>query len=163
MSKIHIAAKQGDIETVALELAAGIDIETIGEFENCTPLMCAINSPRAGVEMVHYLIERGANVNACGGFSDENVLCMALRRGNIEVAEALLDAGAAIDYERECGYGALIDVMTGRDITRHRAILHGTSEIHLSGGCVWTRIDGEFDYVDSAFDYILELDTMIWR
>jgi hemoglobin len=50
-----------------------------------------------GAVIVRLLIGRGADVNACQNVKRCTPLHMAARRGNLEIAEALLDCGAHID------------------------------------------------------------------
>jgi hemoglobin len=51
----------------------------------------------AGADVVRLLIAHGADVNACDNVKRCTPLHMAARRGNLEIAEALLDCGAHID------------------------------------------------------------------
>ena len=95
---LHAAAAAGDITIVELLLQFGADpnIRTSGDR---TPLYCLANECRvpAGAAVVRALVRAGAGVNACVGVKQCTALHMAARRGNVEVAEALLDCGAAID------------------------------------------------------------------
>jgi ankyrin repeat protein len=47
--------------------------------------------------VVRALVRAGAKVNACDGAKHCTALHMAARRGNVEVAEALLDCGADLE------------------------------------------------------------------
>jgi ankyrin repeat protein len=59
------------------------------------PLYCLSNeSKEGGGDAVRALIRGGALVNACDGVKRCTALHMAARRGNVEIAEALLDCGA---------------------------------------------------------------------
>lgn len=114
--KIHTYAAEGNIEGVAQELAQGIPIDTLEDSapNHYTPLMCAIASPAAPLEMVRFLVEQGANVNAVSYDrleSEQNVLEVAIKRGSLDKIKFLLDADADINYQRPSGYDVLIDVM----------------------------------------------------
>ena len=62
--QIHTYAKQGNIKGVAKEIAKGVDIDRVDKDNSQTPLMCAVTSTNAGIDMVEFLVENGANVNA---------------------------------------------------------------------------------------------------
>jgi len=63
-----------------------------------TPLYSVANECAVGGgEVVRALVRAGADVNACDGAKRCTPLHMAARRGNVEIAEALLDCGANID------------------------------------------------------------------
>ncbi|MEH1766504.1 ankyrin repeat domain-containing protein [Nostoc sp.] len=74
MQKIHIYAQQGDIAGVARKIANGVDIERLDEYSQQTPLMCAVSSANAGIDMIRFLLEHGANVNAVQQESQNTVL-----------------------------------------------------------------------------------------
>jgi len=54
-------------------------------------------APYAGPAIVRALVQAGANVNACAGVTRSTPLHMAARRGHLEIAQASLDCGAALD------------------------------------------------------------------
>lgn len=70
-----------------------------------SPLYCLANECRAseGADVVRALVKSGANVNANGGVKRCTALHMAARRGNVGIAEALLDCGAEIDARDSLG------------------------------------------------------------
>jgi len=55
---IHIAARQGDLQTVEVLIRAGQDINQIGDM-GYTPLHCAYMS--GNVEVIEFLLANGAN------------------------------------------------------------------------------------------------------
>lgn len=101
---MHGAAAAGDLATVQLLLRLGADtnVTTAGGH---TPLYCVGNecSGPGGASVVHALVQAGAHVDACDGVKHCTALHMAARRGNREVAEALLDCGAAIEARDSLG------------------------------------------------------------
>lgn len=92
---LHGAAGAGGLLTVRLLLELGADPNAIDEGGHA-PLYCVGNECAAetGGDIVRVLVEHGANVNANGGGQRCTALHMAARRGNVQVAEALLDCGA---------------------------------------------------------------------
>lgn len=62
--KIHACADEGDAEGVLRELRAGTNVDLPHPDNRCTPLMVAVASQHASLEVVRVLIEHGANVNA---------------------------------------------------------------------------------------------------
>jgi ankyrin repeat protein len=118
---IHDYVDDGNVAGVADELTRNVDIEVRDKHHNRTPLMHAVSSAKAGLDMVRFLLERGANPNAVYHWSDrikENVLCLAVRASNRDKVALLLDAGADIRYERPGRYDVLIDAMHRPNISR---------------------------------------------
>ena len=102
---LHDAAAAGDLDTVELLLRLGAPPDTLDDGAH-TPLYSVANECEApgGAEVARTLIRNGADVEAAGGVKHCTALHMAARRGNLEIAGALLDCGAAIearDSQRE--------------------------------------------------------------
>ncbi|MGM3308505.1 ankyrin repeat domain-containing protein [Anabaena sp. WFMT] len=114
MMQIHIDAQQGNIAGVARKIANGVDIDRLDENHLQTPLMCAVSSDNAGIDMISFLLEHGANVNAIE--QRNTVLGLAVQSRNLEKIQFILDAGANINYQTAEGYDVLIDAMHGQDI-----------------------------------------------
>jgi ankyrin repeat protein len=70
-----------------------------------TPLYCAANecASQTGPVVVRALLRAGADVNACSGVTRATALHMAARRGHVEIARALLEAGAAVNVQDRKG------------------------------------------------------------
>ena len=101
---LHEASAQGDLAMVEflLRLAADPHAQTP---TGHTPLYCLANqcvSPD-GAAVVRALARSGANVNASDNVKRCTPLHMAARRGNVQIAEALLDNGAIIDPRDSLG------------------------------------------------------------
>lgn len=115
---IHDYAKEGKLAGIAEELAKGVGLEVRDERDN-TPLMLAVASLGAGLDIVRFLLEKGADPNAVGGPDNlRNVLSLAAGAGSPDKVAALLDAGADIRYERPKRYDVLLDAMHGRRIAK---------------------------------------------
>jgi ankyrin repeat protein len=88
--------------SMLLHLGAKPDITDAGGH---TPLYCLANEckPRGGGDVVRALVQASANVDARDLVKHCTALHMAARRGNVEVAEALLDCGANIQMKDSLG------------------------------------------------------------
>ena len=122
--QIHTYANQGNIKGVTKEIAKGVDIDCIDKDNSQTPLMYAVASVDVGIDMLKFLVENSANVNAIEKNNYQNtVLGLAVNSGNLAKIQFLLDAGADINYQRPEGYDVLIDAMYGRDITQDENLI----------------------------------------
>jgi ankyrin repeat protein len=108
--QIHIDVKNGNIQGVSDALDKGTAIEAIDGDSKWTPLLIALSSQRAGVDMVRFLIDRGANVNLPCGYFPLYPLNLAVQYGNLEKIELLLEKGAEITDD------LLIDALHGTGI-----------------------------------------------
>ena len=94
-SLLHLAAEAGSLATIKLLIELGADPNASSAGHH-TPLYSVANSQRHpdGAEIVRVLTAAGARVDAADGVMHCTPLHMAARRGNLEVARALLEAGA---------------------------------------------------------------------
>jgi truncated hemoglobin YjbI len=101
---LHVAAGEGRLTTVELLLLLGADPNALDGGKH-TPLYSVGNECKVsgGGEVVHALVRAGANVDAHDGVKHCTALHMAARRGNVEVAQALLDCGADIEARDTLG------------------------------------------------------------
>ena len=101
---LHTAAAVGNLAVVTLLLSLGADPDTL-DAGGHTPLYCVANECKRpdAASVVHTLIRAGANVDADGGVKRCTALHMAARRGNLEVARALLEAGASLEHPDSVG------------------------------------------------------------
>jgi hemoglobin len=93
---LHAAAAAGHLQIVETLLQLGVCAD-IQDSSGHTPLYCVSNECALGGSVVRALIRAGATVDACDGVTRCTPLHMAARRGNVEVAETLLDCGANIE------------------------------------------------------------------
>ncbi|AFY33054.1 ankyrin repeat domain-containing protein [Calothrix sp. PCC 7507] len=144
MMQLHIYAQQGNIAGVARKIANGADIDRLDENSLQTPLMSAVSSANAGIDMIRFLVEHGANVNAME--KHNTVLGLAVQSGNLEKIQFILDAGANINYQTAEGYDVLIDAMHGHDILQDQNLI-STLNLLISRGAA---VNGMSSYGESA-------------
>jgi truncated hemoglobin YjbI len=96
---LHEASRRADLTTVELILRLGADPNG----GRHPPLYCVANecNVSGGGPVVRALVRGGALVDAAENVKQCTALHMAARRGNVEVADALLDCGAGIEA-RDC-------------------------------------------------------------
>jgi hypothetical protein len=101
---LHTASGEGSLTMVELLLRLGAD-PNAADGGGHTPLYSVGNECKVsgGGKVVHALVRAGANVDAHDGVKHCTALHMAARRGNVEVAEALLDCGADIEARDTLG------------------------------------------------------------
>ncbi|ODG99118.1 hypothetical protein A4S05_05580 [Nostoc sp. KVJ20] len=146
MPKIHIYVQRGDIAEVARQIANGVDIDCLDEYSQQTPLMCAVSSANAGVDMIRFLLENGANVNAVEQEFENTVLGLAVQSGNLDKIQLILNSGADINYQSPNGYDVLINAMHGRDILQDQNLI-STLNFLISRGAA---VNGMSSYGESA-------------
>jgi ankyrin repeat protein len=118
--KIHDFAKQGNIAGIRGELANGVDIDSLDKSSSSqTSLMCAVISHNASLEMVQFLVENGADINAIGGTTSNcTVLGFAIQSGNIDKIKYLLEIGVNIHPPGANGCDVLIDAICSQNISQ---------------------------------------------
>jgi hemoglobin len=101
---LHVAAAQGNLSMVEFLLRLGADPNAMDGGRH-TPLYSAGNECQTpgGPDVVRALVRAGAAVDANDGVKHCTALHMAARRGNVEIAVALLDLGADIDARDSLG------------------------------------------------------------
>ena len=116
---LHEIASQGNLPLVELLLHLGADPNARDQWEH-TPLYFVGNASHGayGAAVVRVLARGGANVNAQENLKHCTPLHMAARRGNVAIAEALLDCGADVEARDKLG-----------DTPLHRAIKCGKTEM----------------------------------
>jgi hypothetical protein len=105
---LHHASAHGNLTIVESLLRLGAD-PNAQDGGGHAPLYCLANEygDSGGGGLARALMEGGANVNASDGVKHCTALHMAARRGNAEIAEALLDCGAGIDARDSLGHTPL--------------------------------------------------------
>jgi ankyrin repeat protein len=100
---LHEAAAAGNLSIAELLLRLGADPDS-RDSGGHTPLNCLANEcVHSGGRVVHALVEAGGGVDADDGVKRCTPLQMAARRGNVDVARALLDCGANLESRDKLG------------------------------------------------------------
>jgi hemoglobin len=101
---LHDASAHGNLRMVELLVRLGAD-PNAGTPGGRTPLYSVANECQVsgGGNIVRALVRAGALVNAPSGAKRSTALHMAARRGNTEVARALIDCGADINARDTAG------------------------------------------------------------
>ena len=101
---LHVASAQGSLPLVEMLLSLGAD-PNVRDGGSHTPLYSVANEcdTPGGGSVVRTLVEHGADVNADDGVKRCTALHMAARRGNVEIAEALLQCGADLEARDSLG------------------------------------------------------------
>ena len=101
---LHAAAAAGTLPTVELLLSLGAD-PNAPDGGRHTPLYSVGNecAVEGAARVIRALVKAGADVDAHDGVKRCTALHMAARRGNLEVAAALLDCGAALEARDSAG------------------------------------------------------------
>jgi hemoglobin len=103
---LHAAAGNWDIDRVTLLLEKGAAVD-VGHSPLCNAANRYVDraerTAETGKVVVEILIRRGADVNRPRGPEAQTPLHMAARRGNLAIAQALLDGGAALEAQDKKG------------------------------------------------------------
>ncbi|MGA2597248.1 MAG: ankyrin repeat domain-containing protein [Bryobacteraceae bacterium] len=131
---LHEASAQGNLAMVELLLRLGAD-QNAQDGGGHTPLYCLANEFRTtgGGDVVRVLAQRGANIDAHDGVKHCTALHMAARRGNLEIAEALLDCGARIDARDSLGDTPLRRAVNCGRIQVAALLLSRGADVHSKG------------------------------
>jgi ankyrin repeat protein len=150
--ELHHAVKNGDLHRVSELLSESprrVDINQPDD-SGWTPLMYAVSSPAAGIELLRTLIHHGVSL-------DQTSVKAAL--GDLQKLAVLIEAGADIRYRTKQGYDALVNVAYSSDVLDNPQLievlnlliangvsLRGMTTYGESGVRVLSRI-GRFDAV----------------
>ena len=173
--QLHLAVKRGNLPRVRELLAAGADINA-ADRTGFTPLMYALQSPAATVELVALLLDRGGAVAGSMPFEGmpHNLAGVCLRGGDPLKLALVLERGADIHYADQHGYDALMDAVFTRhagrgprllDVLRmlisRGVALNGTSSYQESALRVLYRI-GRFDGVRLLLEAGADESQLAW-
>lgn len=107
--KILESAKQGNLDVIKKCLANGANVNAKDKKFGTTPLMYASyggNDTKQRLEMVKYLISKGAKVNAKSNCGD-TALIRAIFANDFEIVKFLIKSGADLNIKNKYGKTAL--------------------------------------------------------
>ncbi|MBC7854171.1 MAG: ankyrin repeat domain-containing protein [Pirellulaceae bacterium] len=115
--RIHEHAAAGDLDALERAIDAGASVEARDK-SGQTPLMIAAASPRAGLNVLRLLVDRGANIHALSAPTREesavqSVLSIAAKGANLEKIKLLIAAGADVEFVDSHGYSILLYALYG--------------------------------------------------
>ncbi len=119
-SHLHFAAKSACLRAVQSLLDLGLNPDILDTGSH-TPLYRAASahSDTEGAAVVAALARAGAKLNHCGGVSKSTALHEAARFGNIQIVQALLDAGASSEVRDRKN---LTPLDRARNLKRHGVV-----------------------------------------
>ncbi len=180
--EFHHLVKRGDLQRVqdilrptSSDSTESLDINE-WDLHGYTPLMYAVESPRATVDLVQLLLAQGATLDVPSPEFKQTpiVIKLCLHGGNLDKLGVLLENGADIHYKRDGGYDALIDAVFGRDIPHDQNLLqllkllsargvalNGMSRYHESAIRELSH-DGRFDAVKLLLDAGADEAQLSW-
>ena len=131
---LHEVAGQGSLSIVELLLHLGADPDTRDQWGH-TPLYFVGNASHGvhGSDVVRVLIQSGANVNAQERLKHCTALHMAARRGNVPVAQALLDGGADLEARDKLGETPLRRAVNCGKVEMVAFLLSRGADVHTKG------------------------------
>ena len=126
------ATKDGDLQTIETLLSIGFDPNTPVDGYRYKPLWYAISSGNADV--VELLLAAHADPNAkpvdAPGFY-ATPLRLALRQGNLRMAEDLVASGARVDGRGNAGRTALYDEVRDRHLDAIRLLIQAGADVNI--------------------------------
>jgi uncharacterized protein len=132
------AAGKGDLAKVRTLIERGVDVNSrpvLGKDNGVeisgTPLLAATAEDK--IEVVKYLLDKGANVNIPNGNGD-TALIFAAQRGNLPLAGLLINAGAEINVEERHGITPLMWAALGGHLEVMRKLFENGANINARDG-----------------------------
>jgi truncated hemoglobin YjbI len=131
---LHEVAGQGNLAIVELLLHLGADPNARDQWGH-TPLYFVGNASHGihGADVVRVLVQGGANVNAQERLKHCTALHMAARRGNVPVAQALLDGGADLEARDKLGETPLRRAVNCGKVEMAAFLLSRGANVHTQG------------------------------
>lgn len=130
---LHGAAAAGSLGITELLLDLGANPNVLDDGGHA-PLYCLANECRSGGEgVVAVLVHAGAKIDACDGVKHCTALHMAARRGNSEMAGALLDCGANLEARDSAGDTPLRRAVNCNQTDVAKLLLLRGADVHSVG------------------------------
>ena len=131
------ATEKGELHFVINILNSGVSIDhhKLGE----TALIVAAKAGQ--VEVLKFLIEKGANIEACGSIDHWSALIHAASNGHLNCVLALIKAGANINYHAFSGTTALCEASYNGNLSCVKALVETGAEINAPGDGGFTALE----------------------
>ncbi|HEY1759033.1 MAG TPA: ankyrin repeat domain-containing protein [Bryobacteraceae bacterium] len=145
--ELHHQVKRGNLQRVREILLDRPDLNTYDN-HGYTPLMYAVESPNAGVDMVRLLLDHGASIHQeCSRWATPcSVLALCIAGGNPRKVVLLLEAGGDVHYETTYGFDAVLDAVYSPDVPSDQNLIE-LLKLLLSYG---VGLDGISTYGETA-------------
>lgn len=101
------AIEENNLNVVRLYFAAGASVSTYSPYYQALPIHHAAR--HGSTEVVEYLIDKGADVNAKRNAEGDTAILIALSEGHLATAELLLGHGARVDHPGIVGNAVQFD------------------------------------------------------
>ncbi len=127
---LHIAIKRADLAAInALLGQSPAKLATlINEYDNHhkTPLMYAVENNALPWQVAQQLIDRGANLHQETKKMGQHgsIMSLAIKAGDVTKVEALIRAGATLNYLRDSNYGPLLDAVHTPNVAKNSGLLN---------------------------------------
>ncbi|MEO0933645.1 MAG: ankyrin repeat domain-containing protein [Cyanobacteria bacterium J06641_2] len=83
--KIHDYARKGNTKAVSDLINQGVYIDCVDKKNSYqTPLMIAVSNPDVDIDMVRFLVDNGADIDAVGGEYKSTVIDLAIQAGSVD-------------------------------------------------------------------------------
>jgi ankyrin repeat protein len=149
ISMIHRSIERGDLPRIREEVDNGESLEAT-DYRDQTPLIMA--AEYGEMEIVRYLVEQGANVNATTpvGDGEQTPLRKAIERGDYEMVRFLVQNGAEVNQENQFGWTPLMTAARTGNIEIMRYMLDEGADptARTESGQTITRIASDAGYTD---------------
>jgi ankyrin repeat protein len=137
MTALHLAAFNGHQDILFLVL--GSKTAAIEEVDSSKSNALQWACVRGHVGIVERLLEKGANVNAQGGFHG-NALYAAAEQGHIDIVQRLLEKGADVNAQGEFYGNALQAAAKGGHLEIIQRLLEKGADVNAQGGRYGTAL-----------------------
>lgn len=125
------ASEVGDLQKarhIVREAAPPVDLNCRDETGD-TPLILAASS--GNQELVQFLLNEGAEVDATNKSGDNALICASERPGNTALLKLLLDMGTGINSKNELGRTALIEAASIGDLPNVVLLLQHNPDVNI--------------------------------
>ena len=176
-TSLHSLIRAGDLP--GLRTAIDHSPERIDAFDRHghTPLMIAVTNSNASVELVAFLIEKGAQVSiaSCAQYEQgRSVLSLAIQGGDPRKVALLIENSADVSYVYSASYDALLDVVHSRNVEGNSQLVPlirlliangaalNTVSSHDEAALSGLSCCGRFDAVQALLDAGAEPSRLGW-